>query len=156
MRNCTKTPPNTYTYADLPYFFSREKMKFNCVQASLNIVDHIGYLHSTFKFTEPFFISFMIFPGKTNDVIYVLVLYEEIEARRGGLSAAQDQCVKQKLELCGSWAKLFNSTGALSSQCPFHPFPPPVCCWDRRENQGESGDRGTDIWLKLRSRNPAQ
>lgn len=59
-------------------------MKFNCVQASLNIVDHIGYLHSTFKFTEPFFISFMIFPGKTNDVIYVLVLYEEIEARRGG------------------------------------------------------------------------
>lgn len=84
-------------------------MKFNCNQASLNIADHIGYLHSTFKFTKPFFISFMIFPGKTNDVIYVIILYEEIETE--GLSAAQDQCVRQKRELCGSWAKLSTNTG---------------------------------------------
>lgn len=85
----------------------------------------------------------MIFPGKTNDVIYVLILYEEIET--GGLSAAQDQRIRQKPELCGSWAKLSTNTGCTRFSVSSFLSHPPVCCWGRRENQGESGDTGKDL-----------
>lgn len=140
-------------------FFSREKMKFNCVQASLNIADHISYLHSTFKFTKPFFISFTIFPGKTKWCY--LCSHFIWRNRGGGLSAAQDQCVRQKPEVCGSWAKLPTSTGSTRLTVSLPSLLLPLYAAGKEEKiRGSLGTGGKtphlDIWLKLRSKNPAQ
>lgn len=65
----------------------------------------------------------MISPGKTNDVIYGLILYEEIEVGGGeGYQLPEISVLGKKLNYVAFGPSCSTVQDALGSQCLFHPF----------------------------------
>lgn len=132
--------PNIRTYAYSLYFFPERKWNSTVFRLLWTLLIVSVYLHSTLKFANPFFISLMIFPGKTNDVIYVLILYEEIEVGGGeGYQLPKISVLGKKLNYVAFGSSCSTVQDALGSQCLFHPFSSPCAAGAEQKIRGSLG-----------------